>query len=142
MTEQELEKQIAEHVEKIKSLLEQMPEKRFDVKFEDDEYYAVVIDEEEDLGLDISEFLIYSGSCWYQEDELIPTSVYLDDEGELMFDVHYREYDAADGYISDEKDLKEVPYSQIEYKCFDTTKKEVLAWGLNRIIYVIENTKA
>ena len=26
MTEQELEKQIAEHVEKIKSLLEQMPE--------------------------------------------------------------------------------------------------------------------
>ena len=36
-----------------------MPEKRFDFKFEDDEYYAVVIDEEEDLGLDISEFLIY-----------------------------------------------------------------------------------
>ena len=141
MTEQELEKQIAEHVEKIKSLLEQMPEKRFDVKFEDDEYYAVVIDEEEDLGLDISEFLIYSGSCWYQEDELIPTSVYLDDEGELMFDVHYQEYD-GEGDLWDEKDLTEVPYNQIEYKCFDTTKKEVLAWGLNRIIYVIENTKA
>ena len=140
MTEQELEKQIAEHVEKIKSLLEQMPEKRFDFKFEDDEYYAVVIDEEEDLGLDISEFKIYSGSCWYQEDELIPTSVYLDDEGELMFDVHYQEYN-GEGDLWDEKDLTEVPYSQIEYKCFDTTKKEVLAWGLNRIIYVIENTK-
>ena len=94
MAEQEINKQIAEHVEKIKSLLEQMPEKRFDFKFEDDEYYAVVIDEEEDLGLDISEFLIYSGSSWAREDELIPTSVYLDnEEGELMFDVHYRVYD-------------------------------------------------
>lgn len=141
MTEQELEKQIAEHVEKIKSLLEQMPEKRFDFKFEDDEYYAVVIDEEEDFGLDISEFLIYSGTCWFREDELIPTSVYLDDEGELMFDVHYREYD-GEGDLWDEKDLTEVPYSQIEYKCIDTTKREVLEWGLNRIIYVIENTKA
>ena len=59
-----------------------------------------------------------------------------------MFDVHYQEYDAADGYISDEQDLTEVPYSQIEYRSFSTTKKEVLAWGLNRIIYVIENTKA
>lgn len=141
MTEQELEKQIAEHVEKIKSLLEQMPEKRFDFKFEDDEYYAVVIDEEEDLGLDISEFKIYSGSCWYQEDELIPTSVHLDDEGELIFDVHYQEYN-GDGDLWDEKDLTEVPYSQLMYKCCNTTKKEVLAWGLNRIIYVIENTKA
>lgn len=141
MTEQELEKQIAEHVEKIKSLLEQMPEKRFDFKFEDDEYYAVVIDEEEDLGLDICEFLIYSGGSWNIEDELIPTSIYLNDEGELMFDVHYQEYN-GEGDLWDEKDLKEVPYSQIEYKCFDTTKKEVLAWGLNRIIYVIENTKA
>jgi hypothetical protein len=118
-----------------------MPEKRFDFKFEDDEYYAVVIDEE-DLGLDVSEFLIYSGSSWAREDELIPTSVYLDnEEGELMFDVHYREYD-ENGDFWDEKDLTEVPYSQIEYRNFSTTKKKVLEWGLNRIIYVIENTKA
>lgn len=118
-----------------------MPEKRFDFKFEDDEYYAVVIDEE-DLGLDVSEFLIYSGSSWAREDELIPTSVYLDnEEGELMFDVHYREYD-GEGDLWDEKDLTEVPYTQIKYKSCDTTKKEVLSWGLNRIIYVIENTKA
>ena len=99
-----------------------MPEKRFDFKFEDDEYYAVVIDEE-DLGLDVSEFLIYSGNCWAMEDELIPTSVYLDnEEGELMFVVHYQEYD-GEGDLWDEKDLTEVPYTQIKYKSFDATKK-------------------
>ena len=141
MTEQELEKQIAEHVEKIKSLLEQMPEKRFDVKFEEDEYYAVVIDEEEDLGLDICEFLIYSGGSWNIEDELIPTSIYLNDEGELMFDVLYREYDKY-GDLVDCRKIKELPYSLIEFRSCDTIKKEVLEWGLNRIIYVIENTKA
>ena len=36
--------------------------------------------------------------------------LYLDDEGELMFDVHYREYD-GEGDLWDEKDLSEVPYS-------------------------------
>lgn len=141
MTEQEINKQIAEHVEKIKSLLEQMPEKRFDFKFENDEYYAVVIDEEEDLGLDICEFLIYSGTCWFREDELIPTSIYLNDEGELMFDVLYREYDKY-GDLVDCRKIKELPYSLIEFRSCDTIKKEVLEWGLNRIIYVIENTKA
>ena len=98
-----------------------MPEKRFDFKFEDDEYYAVVINEE-DLGLDVSEFLIYSGNCWAMEDELILTSVYLNDEGELVFVVHSQEYD-GEGDLWDEKDLTEVPYPQIKYKSFDTTKK-------------------
>ena len=78
---------------------------------------------------------------WSIEDELILTSVYLNDEGELVFVLHYQEYD-GEGDLWDEKDLTEVPYSQIEYKSFDTTKKKVLEWGLNRIIYVIENTKA
>lgn len=78
---------------------------------------------------------------WSIEDELILTSVYLNDEGELVFVVHYQEYD-GEGDLWDEKDLTKVPYSQIEYKSFDTTKKKVLEWGLNRIIYVIENTKA
>ena len=58
-----------------------------------------------------------------------------------MFDVHYQEYN-DEGDLWDEKDLTEVPYSQLMYKCCNTTKKEVIAWGLNRIIYVIENTKA
>ena len=141
MAEQEINKQIAEHVEKIKSLLEQMPEKRFDVKFEDGEYYAVVIDEEEDLGLDICEFLIYSGGSWNIEDELIPTSIYLNDEGKLMFDVLYREYDKYGDFV-DSRVIKELPYSLIEFRSCDTIKREVLEWGLNRIIYVIENTKA
>lgn len=78
---------------------------------------------------------------WSIEDELILTSVYLNDEGELVFVLHYQEYD-GEGDLWDEKDLTEVPYTQIKYKSFDTTKKKVLEWGLNRIIYVIENTKA
>lgn len=40
---------------------------------------------------------------WSIEDEPIPTSVYWDnEEGELMFDVHYREYD-GEGDFWDEK---------------------------------------
>lgn len=137
---EEITEKINQSVEKIKSLLEQMPDKRFDFKFEDDDYdNGVVVNEEEDLYLDICEFTIYSGGSWYLEDELIPTSVYLNDEGELMFDVHYRQYDSY-GNFTESDDITEVTYSMIEHRNCNSIQQEGLADGLSNIIYVIENS--
>ena len=41
-----------------------------------------------------------------------------------------------------EQGLEKQIAEHVEYRNFSTTKKKVLEWGLNRIIQVIENTKA
>lgn len=54
----------------------------------------------------MSDFAIYSGSCWHYHDKLLAKSIYVED-GELYFDCIWTELDDI-GEISDKREIDHV----------------------------------